>query len=59
MNARGKPDSARLYRLPQEKAERIERILKGGDESDVESDEKITIVALLLLVKIVKNSQTV
>ena len=31
----------RSYKLPQEDADRIERLLKGGDNSDIDSDDEI------------------
>ena len=30
----------RSYKLPQEEADRIERLLKGGDDSDIDSDDE-------------------
>ena len=31
----------RSYKLPQEDADRIERLLKGGDNNDIDSDDEI------------------
>ena len=30
----------RSYKLPQEEADRIERLLKGGDNNDIDSDDE-------------------
>ena len=30
----------RSYKLPQQEADRIERLLKGGDDSDIDSDDE-------------------
>ena len=31
----------RSYKFPQEEADRIERLLKGGDNSDINSDDEL------------------